>query len=69
MARLHYNVYLGEEEVDISTTLFVDFDTIDWIRYYFDEYKDIDGEHHQLWLKDKIIRIKLGAEKVIKDVP
>lgn len=55
--------YLGEEQIDCSTTLpFCSYSQAEWICDWIERYKGIDGEHHKHWLLDQIVRISCGQK-------
>ena len=53
--------YLGEESVDVATTRYANYTATDWALFYIDQYGQIDGTHHKLWVIDQVARILHGT--------
>lgn len=58
--------YLGEFDVNISTSPFKNYTPFDWAMYFVEHYGQIDGEHHKLWVLDQVARIHKGVKPIIK---
>lgn len=58
--------YLGETELDVSTTPFKDFQPEDWAMYWVESYGQDDGDHHKAWVIDQIARILKGTPVIVK---
>lgn len=61
------NGYLGEFDVDISTTEFAKFTTLDWVQFWIASYGQIDGSHHKMWTLDQCTRIIKGTPIILKE--
>jgi hypothetical protein len=53
--------YLGEEVVDAKDTPYADYTASDWAMEFIERYGGIDGDHHKLWLLDRVARLLKGA--------
>lgn len=58
--------YLGQFDVDISTTPYKDFTAQDWALEYIGRYGGIDGAHHKDWVLDQVARILKGTPIIIQ---
>lgn len=58
--------YLGEFDVDVSSTEFKDFTPSDWAMYFIERYGQIDGAHHKTWVLDQVARILKGTSVTVK---
>jgi len=59
-------VYKGETEVtDWAGTPFEGYKTLDWIKYFINEYGGFDGAHHKDWVLDQVMRIAYGTPVIV----
>jgi len=49
--------YLGEFEVNLKNTPFVNYDKVDWMMYFLENYGSAYGDHHKLWVLDQMARV------------
>lgn len=59
--------YLGEFDVDISTSIYKDYTPADWALYFIGAYSGIDGAHHKDWVLDQVARILNGTKVIVKE--
>ena len=57
--------YLGEKLVTDGT--FDCWDESEWAKKWIEDYAQIDGAHHKMWLLDQVQRILLGTKVVVKE--
>ena len=54
--------YLGEKRINVKThPKFKDWDATDWAMLYIEQFRGIDGSHHEMWLRDQVARILKGT--------
>ncbi len=58
--------YLGETEVDISTSIYKDYTPADWVMLFIERFGQIDGAHHKSWVLDQAARILKGTKVNVK---
>ena len=58
--------YLGEEEVDIKSNPYANYDKSDWAMEYIERYGQTDGSHHKQWVMDQVARILNGTPVIVK---
>ena len=59
--------YLGEFDVDISTTPYANHTPSDWAMEWIGRYGQIDGAHHKAWVLDQVARILHGTQVIVKE--
>lgn len=59
--------YLGEFDVDISTSKYKDYTQSDWAMLYIEMYGQIDGSHHKAWVLDRVAQILKGTPVIVSE--
>lgn len=59
--------YLGEFPADLTTSVYFDYEAIDWAIHWIEQYGQIDGEHHETWVLDQIARILYGTKVIVTE--